>query len=75
MTMTSSEVTAQRRPTDRGRGDRRAPVPVPTGHDVPRTVSVLIFLRDRGIFVLWGLLLVAFAFWASRTSPASTTPC
>ena len=33
------------------------PAPVPTGHDVPRTVSVLVFLRDRGIFMLWGLLI------------------
>jgi ribose transport system permease protein len=37
--------------------------PVPTGHDVPRAVVVLVFLRDRGIFLLWGLLLVVFAFW------------
>ena len=42
-----------------------APAPVPTGHDVPRAVSVLVFLRDRGIFMLWGLLIVVFAFWAS----------
>ena len=42
-----------------------APAPVPTGHDVPRTVSVLVFLRDRGIFMLWGLLIVVFAFWCS----------
>jgi ribose transport system permease protein len=42
-----------------------APAPVPTGHDVPRSVSVLVFLRDRGIFMLWGLLVVVFAFWCS----------
>ena len=42
-----------------------AAAPVPTGHDVPRTVSVLVFLRDRGIFMLWGLLIVVFAFWCS----------
>ena len=32
---------------------------------MPRSVSVLVFLRDRGIFVLWGLLIVVFAFWCS----------
>lgn len=42
-----------------------AATPVPTGHDVPRAVSVLVFLRDRGIFLLWGLLIVVFAVWAS----------
>ena len=41
------------------------PAPVPTGDDVPRAVSVLVFLRDRGIFMLWGLLILIFAFWAS----------
>jgi ribose transport system permease protein len=39
--------------------------PVPTGHDVPRAVTVLVFLRDRGIFLLWGVLLVAFSFWCA----------
>ncbi|CUR59388.1 putative ABC-type transport system permease protein [metagenome] len=39
--------------------------PVPLGHDMPRAVSVLVFLRDRGIFLLWGLLILVFAFWAS----------
>lgn len=38
---------------------------VPTGHEVPRVVSVLVFMRDRGIFVLWGLLIVVFAFWCA----------
>ncbi len=28
----------------------------------------LIFLRDRGIFVLWGLLILGFASGAHRTS-------
>ena len=51
---------------DRGRGWRPASTgPVPTGHDVPRTVSVLVFLRDRGIFMLWGLLILVFAVWCS----------
>ena len=26
---------------------------------------MLVFLRDRGIFLLWGLLIVVFAFWCS----------
>ena len=26
---------------------------------------MLVFLRDRGIFMLWGLLIVVFAFWCS----------
>lgn len=38
---------------------------VPTGHDMPRAVSLLVFARDRGIFVLWGLLIAIFAFWCS----------
>ncbi|MFC4063456.1 ABC transporter permease [Actinoplanes subglobosus] len=38
---------------------------VPTGHDVPRMVSVLLFVRDRGIFVLWGLIILAFSFWCA----------
>ena len=29
----------------------------------PRSIRALIFLRDRGIFVLWVLLLVAFSIW------------
>ncbi|CAI9401477.1 ABC transporter permease [Nocardioides sp. T2.26MG-1] len=41
------------------------PAPTPADQDMPRAVSVLVFLRDRGIFVLWGLLIVAFAFWCS----------
>ena len=42
-----------------------AEVPVPTGHDMPRAVSVLVFVRDRGIFILWGLIIVAFSFWCA----------
>ena len=26
---------------------------------------MLVFLRDRGIFMLWGLLILVFAFWCS----------
>jgi ribose transport system permease protein len=40
-------------------------VAVPTGHDMPRAVSVLVFVRDRGIFILWGLLLLGFSFWCA----------
>ena len=32
---------------------------------MPRSISVLVFMRDRGIFVLWGLLIAFFAFWCS----------
>ena len=60
--MTSSEV--QPAGAEAGAG-RPGPVPVPTGHDMPRAVSVLVFVRDRGIFLLWGLLIVVFAFWCS----------
>ena len=42
-----------------------AEVPVPAGHDMPRAVSVLVFVRDRGIFVLWALILLAFSFWCA----------
>jgi ribose transport system permease protein len=42
-----------------------AEVPVPTGPDMPRAVSLLVFARDRGIFVLWGLIIVAFSFWCA----------
>jgi ribose transport system permease protein len=39
--------------------------PVPTGDDMPRAVSVLVFIRDRGIFLLWAALIAVFAFWAA----------
>ena len=42
-----------------------AEAPIPTGHDMPRAVSMLVFLRDRGIFILWILLVVVFAFWCA----------
>jgi ribose transport system permease protein len=42
-----------------------AEVPVPTGDDMPRAVSVLVFVRDRGIFILWGLIILAFAIWCA----------
>lgn len=43
----------------------KADAPVPTGHDMPRAVSALVFVRDRGIFVLWGLIILAFSFWCA----------
>lgn len=30
---------------------------------LPLDVAILVFLRDRGIFVLWALLLVVFSIW------------
>jgi ribose transport system permease protein len=42
-----------------------AEVPVPAGHDMPRAVSILVFVRDRGIFVLWALIVLAFSFWCA----------
>ena len=51
-----------------GRGRREQPRPGAGPHRprrAPRIVSVLVFLRDRGIFLLWGLLIVVFAFWCS----------
>jgi ribose transport system permease protein len=32
---------------------------------MPRAVAVLVFLRDRGIFLLWGLLLAVFSLWCA----------
>lgn len=48
-----------------GSGPAHAPTPTSGGHEMPRSVSILVFFRDRGIFVLWGALIVAFAFWCS----------
>jgi ribose transport system permease protein len=42
-----------------------AETPVPAGQDMPRAVSVLVFARDRGIFILWAVILVAFSFWCA----------
>lgn len=42
-----------------------AEAPVPTGDDMPRAVSALVFVRDRGIFILWGVIIIAFAFWCA----------
>ena len=32
---------------------------------MPRIVSTLVFARDRGIFVLWGVIILAFSFWCA----------
>src|SRR3954466_5748034 len=63
--MTNSEATV-------AGADSPGPAPPPangapgvSGQDMPRSVSVLVFMRDRGIFVLWGLLIAFFAFWCS----------
>lgn len=58
-------MTANTNPTTATSAAPAAAVPVPTGHDMPRMVSLLVFVRDRGIFVLWGLIIVAFSFWCS----------
>ena len=42
-----------------------AEVPVPAGHDMPRGVTALVFVRDRGIFVLWAAIILAFSFWCA----------
>lgn len=48
-----------------GSAPAAADIPVPTGHDMPRAVSALVFIRDRGIFILWGLIIIAFSFWCA----------
>lgn len=45
--------------------DAEVEIPAPTSHDVPPMVSLLVFARDRGIFVLWGVLIAFFAFWSA----------
>lgn len=46
----------------RATGPGAAPAP---GHELSRAVTVLVFLRDRGIFLLWALLVALFAVWCS----------
>lgn len=65
MTMTTPRVSTEVPDVAEAGVDSPGPAPVPTGSDVPRVVSVLVFLRDRGIFMLWGLLILVFAFWCS----------
>ncbi|MBM2621648.1 ABC transporter permease [Actinoplanes sp. LDG1-06] len=38
---------------------------VPAGRDMPRAVTLLVFARDRGIFILWGAIILAFSFWCA----------
>ncbi len=42
-----------------------AEVAVPTGSEMPRSVSALVLVRDQGIFVLWGVIIVVFSFWCA----------
>jgi ribose transport system permease protein len=41
-----------------------APTGVPADNAASSGVRTLVFLRDRGILVLWLLMVVVFAFWA-----------
>jgi ribose transport system permease protein len=61
MSMTvPEEVSSQVAP---GRGAETPAAPAREVEVDPRGIRALIFLRDRGIFVLWVLLLVGFAIW------------
>lgn len=64
MTMTTP-VNLPTKAGEPGAGTTADEAVVPTGHDMPLSVSLLVFARDRGIFVLWGLLIAVFAFWCS----------
>jgi ribose transport system permease protein len=61
--VTNSETTVAGPGSDNAAGP--GPGSGPAVPDMPRSVPVLVFFRDRGIFVLWGLLIVVFAFWCS----------
>jgi ribose transport system permease protein len=50
-------------PAEAGTG--ALPHPTPKAESDPIGIRALIFVRDRGLFVLWALLLVGFAVWAS----------
>lgn len=58
--MTTPDTTSVPRASGPG-----AASPASPGHELSRTVNVLVFLRDRGIFGLWGLLIAFFAVWCS----------
>ncbi|MFJ9900913.1 ABC transporter permease [Streptomyces sp. NPDC091280] len=58
--MTTIPTDPQTVPTD----DELPPTPTATPK-LPRSVSALVFLRDQGVFVLWGVLIVVFAFVGS----------
>jgi ribose transport system permease protein len=65
MTTPASQPTTADQPVDGTTAASEEATVVPTGHDMPRSVAFLVFARDRGIFVLWGLLIVVFAVWCS----------
>lgn len=44
-------------------GARNAGTTKPRETGLPRDVAALVFLRDRGILVLWGVLLLGFSIW------------
>lgn len=66
-TVTNSDVTlAGSGSTAAGPGPGpSATTPSPGNDTMTRTIAALVFMRDRGIFVLWGLLIVVFALWCS----------
>lgn len=35
------------------------------GHELSRAVTLLVFLRDRGIFLLWALIVAVFSVWCA----------
>lgn len=43
----------------------RAAGPTQRDNRLPRDVAFLVFMRDRGILVLWGLLLFVFSIWTA----------
>lgn len=57
--MTTPDTTSAPRATGPG-----AASPAP-GHELSRAVTALVFLRDRGIFLLWALLVAVFAVWCA----------
>ena len=50
--------------TEGAAGTPGAATPAPQTKD-PIGIRALIFVRERGIFVLWGLIIVIFSVWAS----------
>lgn len=61
--MTVPETTSDQVSPGRGAVASAPPTPAREAEVDPRGIRALIFLRDRGIFVLWVLLLVGFAIW------------
>jgi ribose transport system permease protein len=60
-----SSETSSTAPTSAGGAPAPETSVVPVGQDMPGSVKVLVFLRDRGIFLLWGALIAVFAVSAS----------